>query len=345
MVPPFPMARRRFLGAAAVLAGAASRQLRATAGPGDGFTVAVLPDTQYYCERHPEILHAQTRWLAEHAAERRIAFALHLGDVTNRNTPEQWAVAREAFARLEAAMPYAMALGNHDIGPGGGAQDRSTLYAEFFPPEAVRRRPGFLAAMPAEPDRLENSAWRFPGGGRDWLVLVLEFGPRPQVVQWAADVLAAHPGLPAIVVTHAYLYHDDTRYDWRAKGGRQDGNPHAYGVATQPEGVHDGEQLWRALVSRHDSIVLVINGHVVGDGLGRLESATGSGHRVQQMLVNFQMLDNGGDGWLRLLEFAADGRTVRARDYSPTLDRWNDGPDHDVTLTIAPPAAVPEPSR
>jgi hypothetical protein len=55
------------------------------------------------------------------------------------------------------------------------------------------------------------------------------------------------------------------------------------------------------------------------------------------MLVNFQMLPHGGDGWLRLLEFSADGRTVRARDYSPTLDRWGKGPDHDFTIALALP--------
>ena len=337
MARPPRLARRMFLGVAATLTGASARLTWAAAGDDGGFTVALLPDTQFYCEQHPQILHAQTRWLAEHAAERRIAFALHLGDVTNRNSPEQWGVARDAFARLEDRLPYAMALGNHDLGAGGEAADRSTLYADFFPPDAVRSRRGFLAAMPTEPDRLENSAWRFPAGGRDWLVLVLEFGPRAAVLAWAADVRAAHPGLPAIVVTHAHLYHDDTRYDWQAKGPRQAGNPHSYGVAGHPGGVHDGEQVWQALVSRHDSIVLVVNGHVGGDGLGRLESASGGGHAVQQMLVNFQMLPHGGDGWLRLLEFSADGRTVRARDYSPTLDRWGKGPDHDFTIALALP--------
>lgn len=334
MAPRALLARRRFLGGAAALAGVSSSRGRAAAGDDGGFSVALLPDTQFYCERHPHILHAQTGWLAEHAAERRIAFALHLGDVTNRNSPEQWAVARAAFARLDATVPYVMALGNHDLGAGGDAGDRSTLYPEFFPPEAVRRRSGFLATMPAEPDRLENSAWRFPAAGREWLVLALEFGPRAEVLEWAAGLLAGHPRLPAIIVTHAHLYHDDTRYDWRVKREQQAGNPHAYGVAAGAGGVHDGEELWESLLSRHESVVLAVNGHVGGDGLGRLRSVTASGHGVQQMLVNFQMLKNGGDGWLRLLDVAADGRTIRARDYSPTLDRWGEGPDHDFAIDI-----------
>lgn len=335
MAPLFRLARRKFIRTAASLAGAsACRGSGAQPVRDKGFTVALIPDTQYYSERHPDILHAQTHWLAEHAAERRIAFALHLGDVTNRNTAEQWGVAREAFARLEGVVPYVMALGNHDLGAGGNAGDRSTLYPEFFPPELVRQRSGFLATMPTEPDRLENSAWRFPVAGREWLVLALEFGPRAEVVKWAQGVLAAHPRQPSIIVTHAFLFHDDTRYDWRNKGPQQEGNPYAYPVAALPGGVRDGEQLWEDLASRHDSVVLVVNGHVCGDGLGRLRSVTASGHGVQQMLVNFQMLKNGGDGWLRLLEVAADGRTIRARDYSPTLDRWGEGPDHDFAIDI-----------
>ena len=47
---------------------------------------------------------------------------------------------------------------------------------------------------------------------------------------------------------------------------------------------------------------MTINGHVLGDGLGRMTSQTNGGTDVMQMLVNSQMKPSGGDGWLRLLE-------------------------------------------
>ena len=44
--------------------------------------------------------------------------------------------------------------------------------------------------------------------------------------------------------------------------------------------------------------------------------------RPPQMMFNVQILGggwegNGGDGWLRILEFLPDGRTIKVRTYSP----------------------------
>jgi hypothetical protein len=64
---------------------------------------------------------------------------------------------------------------------------------------------------------------------------------------------------------------------------------------------------------------MVLNGHVGGDGLGYLESTGDHGNTVYQMLLNTQFEANAGNGWLRVLEFLNDGKTVRARTYSPFL--------------------------
>ena len=47
-----------------------------------------------------------------------------------------------------------------------------------------------------------------------------------------------------------------------------------------------------------------------------------AGKDVHQMMFNVQTLGggwegNGGDGWIRILEFMPDGRTVKVRTYSP----------------------------
>ena len=69
---------------ALVLAAGCARPLRLKPAPppGEEFTLAVLPDTQFYAKDHPEIFDAQTAWLARNAAERRIVFVLHEGDIT-----------------------------------------------------------------------------------------------------------------------------------------------------------------------------------------------------------------------------------------------------------------------
>ena len=44
------------------------------------------------------------------------------------------------------------------------------------------------------------------------------------------------------------------------------------------------------------------------------------------MLFNAQWAPRGGHGWLRLLEFQPDGRTVRVRTFSPHLARTSEDP-------------------
>ena len=162
---------------------------------------------------------------------------------------------------------------------------------------------------------MENSFHKFSAGGRDFLVLGLEFGPRKDVVRWANEVVAIHPKHEAILITHAFIYFDDTRYNWKKFGAKQNWNPHAYGVAkTTGDDVTDGEELWDNLISKHENFILTLNGHVLGDGLGRFASATPADRKVAQHLVNFQMRPKGGDGWLaapRIPVGRQDGRGLR----------------------------------
>jgi hypothetical protein len=200
--------------------------------------------------------------------------------------------------------------------------------------------PTFGGVYDKEPDRTENSYHTFEASDRKFLVIGLEWGPRADVVRWANEVAAKHADREAILITHAYMYYDETRYDWKKYGKKQSWNPHSYPVAAATnDDVNDGQELWDKLVSRHENFILTLNGHVIGDGLGRTVTATPGGRDVNQVLVNFQMKPNGGDGWLRLLEFKADGKTVEARDYSPTLDRQNESKQNRFTMTTAAVAA------
>ncbi len=298
----------------------------------DSFTFAVLPDTQIYSERFPETFEAQTRWVVANRERRRIAAVFHLGDITNRNTAPQWENARRAIRVLvEAAMPCCLCAGNHDYGAGGNGADRSSLMADHFPVKELSKAPHWAGNYDREPERPENSAHLIDAGGRRFVVLCLEFGPRDDVLRWANEVVARHAGREAILLTHAFIYHDDTRYDWQRHGPKQQWNPHAYGMAKHAGGVNDGEEIWRKLVARHESFTMVLNGHVLVDGLGRFSSRTPGGRAVPQMLVNFQMLPNGGNGWLRLIEMRRDG-SMQVCDYSPTLGQSNHSPQNRFTV-------------
>ncbi len=300
------------------------------------FTIAVLPDTQKYSDKFPDTFAAQTRWIVEQQAARKIACALHLGDITDHNDPREWENAQRALGTLDGKVPYFFVNGNHDYSAGGKCTDRTTLLNEYFPVSRFQSTPTFGGCYDKEPKQMENSFHLFSAGGRNFLVLALEFGPRRDVVRWANEVAAAHRDRAAILITHAYMYYDDSRYDWKKLGTDQTWNPHSYGVAknTQDD-VNDGQELWDNLVSKHENFILTLNGHVLRDGLGKLSSATPGGRDVHQMLVNFQMRPAGGDGWLRLMEFQPDGRTVEICDYSPTRQQRNESPQNKFTLQLA----------
>lgn len=99
--------------------------------------------------------------------------------------------------------------------------------------------------------------------------------------------------------------------------------------------VSDGEELWQNLVNKHENFICTLNGHVLNDGLGRVTTKTNGGRAVPQMLVNFQMKPQGGDGWLRLMEFSADGRRVKVVDYSPTRNERNESKQNKFAFDVA----------
>jgi 3',5'-cyclic AMP phosphodiesterase CpdA len=300
------------------------------------FCFAVLPDTQNYSENYPETFSAQTEWIVASRSDRNIQCVLHLGDITNHNAQAEWENAVKAMRVLDGKLPYFLVPGNHDYSAGGECTDRTTALNDYFPVAGYRELPSFGGTYDKEPERLENSYHLLSAGGCPFLVLALEFGPRRDVVRWANEVVARYPDRAAILITHAYMYFDDTRYDWKKYGANQSWNPHDYAVARATnDDVLDGEELWNELISRHENFVMTINGHVVRDGLGRLTSATAGGRNVHQLLVNFQMRPKGGDGWLRLLEFRPDRSSLQVYDYSPTRNQHNTSPQNQFQLPMA----------
>lgn len=275
------------------------------------FSFVVLPDTQIYTRKHPELFEEQTAWIAAQRERLRVAFVLHEGDITDANEPEQWEVAKKAFARLDGKVPYLLATGNHDFGPHGSGGDRTTFLNQTFSFEEHRERPRAFFAY--EDGRLDNTAQLFDTPLGPWLAFAIEFGPRPAVVQWAREIGARHAGVPAVLATHAYMYEDGTRYDFAKYGHEQKWAVACYGISK--EGAHDAEMLWDAWIAGYRELEMVVSGHVLGTGTARLSSRRKDGSVVHQVLANYQHTRLGGGGYLRVVEVHADRFVVRT--YSP----------------------------
>jgi uncharacterized repeat protein (TIGR02543 family) len=300
------------------------------------WTLVVLPDTQIYSESYPELFKDQTRWIVANRDRYNIKYVLQLGDIVNVPTAlTQWTNARAAISLMDGFVPYALATGNHDHGTTGVASDRTTVVNNYFPVSNFTNWPTFGGTW--QTNRIENSYHLFSADGVDWLIISLEWGPRNSPIVWANQIVTNYPDRKAILITHAYTYFDDTRYDWAAKGSAQQWSPHAYGTANDPDGTNDGEELWQKLVKIHPNFVMVFNGHVLNDGLGRLNSTNDFGNVVHQMLVNYQMKALGGEAFLRLVEFLPDGKTVQVKAYSPLYGTYKTDSQNQFILTLQPP--------
>ena len=281
------------------------------------WTLVLLPDTQVYSERYPGLFTLQTHWIARNKDKYNIRYVLQLGDITNDASQRQWQRTQAAMSELDGQVPYAIAPGNHDYGPkpAGEKAERFTLLNKYFPLAKCKSWPTFGGALNGD---MCNTYHLFQAGDAEWIVLALEFAPRDETVQWANAVLAKYPRRKAILATHAYLYSDGTRYDFARKKSTQSWNPHEY-YPKAP--INDGEELWEKLV-RKNNFALTFNGHVLGRGVGFLSSKNDRGQTTHQMLVNYQMRQLGGEGYLRLIEFLPDGKTVHVKSYSPLYDSY-----------------------
>ena len=287
--------------------------------PKGSYTIVALPDTQYYSLSQPKLLRAQIDWIVRNRETRNIRFVVHLGDMVHRNTEAEWKVFRGAYEALDGKVPYSLAPGNHDLGPRGRASSRESRMDEYFPVARLRKMKTFGGVYDKEPDSPANNYHRFEAGGRKWLVLALEFCPRDDVLRWANEVVARHADHSVLMTTHAYINMDGRRYD-RTRGGLH-GFLNRYGVSRDPAGYNDGRDMWEKLVSRHSNFSLVLCGHTCI--AARISEAGRKGNVVHQMLVDYQIARRGGNGWMRLLEFDPDGTTLRVRDYSPSLKKYN----------------------
>jgi hypothetical protein len=296
------------------------------------FSLVILPDTQYYSAYYPHIFEAQTSWIAENRETLNIAFVLHEGDIVENNTLKEWETARSCMRILEGIVPYVVTTGNHDIGSHGlicNERD-STLFNMYFPVIDYVNLPTFGGVF--EPEKLENSYHLFRAGGIDWLVLALEFGPRDLVLAWANRIISYYYNRKVIIVTHSYLYFDNTLH-----GSRRwhMWTPASYELKNSGGGVNNGAEIWEKCVQRHDNIAFIFCGHIIKGGTGFLKSKTPGGTNVYQMLANYQMHRKGGDGYLRILSFDPSQRSVTVRTYSPFLDMYKTDKDNEFVIDDA----------
>ncbi|MEU8153277.1 carbohydrate-binding domain-containing protein [Micromonospora sp. NPDC048986] len=281
-----------------------------TAGSTDPkFSFAVLPDTQQ------EVLNSsdtrflnRTNWLVQNRSALDLRFVTSSGDVVNWDTPDhaQYVIARNAMRPIEnAAIPYALALGNHDTqatGVGGSARDPArtrelirdtSVFNQYFTVSQYRAVRGQFEA-----GKVDNSYSTFTAGGVQWMVLTLELWPRVAALNWARSVVAANPRHNVIVVTHDYI--DGNGAIEQSAG---------YG-ATSPQYLFDN------LVKRYANIRFVFSGHT-GIAANRVDTGV-NGNKIYSFLQTFH---SNSTNPVRLVEVDTAANSLRTWIYAPYTNR------------------------
>ncbi|MGR4848149.1 LamG-like jellyroll fold domain-containing protein [Streptomyces sp. LARHCF252] len=256
------------------------------------FTLAVMPDTQYLFDG-PSIdkapVEASLRYLLEHGKEENLVFLSHLGDLTQNGAKEEFAAIGEAFRLLDRrGVGYSVLAGNHDVKSSTTDQRGATPYLDAFGPQRFKGQRTFGGASPDG----YNTFHLFTAGGREWMVLALDWRLSPQGYAWAKEVLAKHPKTPVILTTHELVVEDGSLSEY-------------------------GHQLWDQLVEDHDQIFLTLNGHYWPAARATRKNA--AGHDVQLHLTNYQNRYFGGAAMIRLYRFDLDRNVIDVETVSPWI--------------------------
>ncbi|SFA94989.1 3',5'-cyclic AMP phosphodiesterase CpdA [Amycolatopsis marina] len=282
-----------------VLNGAEANAAAAGSGKADPrsprFTVAVLPDTQYLIDEggsDHEPVRETLRYLVRQRKSDNIVFMAQIGDVTEHGSEQEMRLADQVFRAIDGKLPYSVLTGNHDVPSDTDDQRGPTPYLRTFGPARSARMSTYGGSSPDG----YNSYHMIDAGGRQWLLLALDWRVSEQGMRWAQQVIDRHRTLPAILTTHDLVWADE------AGSARLSGH---------------GQRLWDGLIRRNDQIFLTINGHYWPPG--RTTLTNDHGNPVHLHLTNYQDRYYGGAGMVRLYSFDLARNVVDVETFSPWL--------------------------
>ena len=308
------------------------------------FSMIMVPDPQSYVKfaANQPLFELQTAWIAQNIQRLNIKAALFTGDMVEQNNKlisaplpneyngdqtsrQQWEAVSRGLARLDNRLPYIACQGNHDLGY-IAAEYRYSMMPDYIYPERNMAFEKTLVSTGANYEgihTMENAAFEFHDKAwGDLLVISFEFAPRDEALDWARQLIESERFVnhKVIILTHSFLATNGERIVEE-------------GYKLTPR--NWAQAVWDKLIYPSKNIKMVLCGHTgnppkIKDGekvnyqpttCYRVDKAA-DGHEVVQMMFNSQNGDgswngNGGDCWLRILEFRPDGKTIGVRTFSP----------------------------
>ena len=297
------------------------------AAPEGSFSIVVIPDTQGYrgkgtkstpkseAEVTNPVFDSYTKWIAGNIERQRIVFVSHVGDIVDRDKPEQWEVARRCMDRLHGRVPYGISVGNHDMKGNGD----SLLFQQYFPVSRFTDLAWYGGCFKNDGDDQSisgnnaNSCQLFSAEGLDLLFLHLECNAPDNVLAWADQVLERHRDWRALVTTHMGLGPRDRpktardfydapkgRMQWKKRHGKRGNTP---------------EQMWQKCFRKHKNLFIIFCGD---------QSRTQAMHQTDPgehgNPIHTVLSDYGASG-LRVCTFLPKKNLIQVCTYNPVTGR------------------------
>lgn len=263
---------------------------------------AWVSDTQFYSESMPSTYQKQMQWVLDNRAKERLGYAIHTGDIVNQKTLVEWERADQAQRMWDdAGMPYGIVPGNHDIDADGSY----AMYQQFFGEDRYADNPWYGEGY--EDNVQHYDIVSTPGA--DYLVVFLDwYQVENGDLDWADEVIKAHPDYNVIVATHQYT-----------------GESSAF--------INPGRKIWDQVINPNENVDAVLYGHI-GIWLGQRTAS--SGRKVVEAMADYQSAPNYGDGWMRTVTFDANRERFSNRTFSVLHDRtfWKDDAKENFTVPM-----------
>ncbi|MEW4562417.1 metallophosphoesterase [Bremerella sp. JC770] len=292
--------------------------------PEGTFSIVVIPDTQSY-QRSSSISDDDTLenpifsrhidWITENLSKHNVAFVSHVGDIVDKNVPQQWECAQRCMNRLHGKVPYGISVGNHDMTADGD----SSLFQQMFPAKRFETMSWYggsyqpVEAQAGHSTNNANSFQLFTAEDIDFVFLHLECNAPDDVLAWADQILKRYADRKAIVTSHmglgplvkptsneGYVDSPKGRMRWKKIHGDAGNSP---------------DQMWEKCFRKHPNLILVCCGDQSRTQSMHLASVGDHGNTVYQVLSDYST------GWLRLYRFHPQENRIEAWTFDPTSEQ------------------------
>ncbi|OPJ61685.1 metallophosphoesterase [Clostridium oryzae] len=260
------------------------------------FSFVWMSDTQYYSQYKPKVYDSITNWIAQNKEAENIKYCIHTGDIVNNyDNINQWENASKSMSILDnAAVPYGILAGNHDV---GDSKADYSNYDKYFGSDKFNGKDYYGGSYKNNKGHYDLIS----AGNNDFVILYMGWGIGDKEITWMNKVLNKYQNRKAILCFHEYMLEDGKRS-------------------------LIGDKIFNKVVVPNKNVITVLCGHNSNtlcnvDGID--DNNDGNIDRnVYQILCDYQS-GQGGDGFITLLQFDTENNKINLKSYSPYLNKYN----------------------